>query len=104
MNRRIFTALCCWSVTGLTRYVAAEPPEQAGDGGSLGKPNAVLPTMGGRQFWGDELFFHGWHVRRNTLTGHCRLLDKKNHRHAWARSTSAGPNWPMSAAAKNCRR
>jgi len=39
--------------------------------------------MGGKQFWGDELFFHGWHIQRNTLTDHCRLLDAANRRHAW---------------------
>ncbi len=45
--------------------------------------NAVLPTLGGRQFWADEQFFHGWHIQRNVLTGHYRLLDAMNLRHAW---------------------
>jgi len=40
------------------------------------------PTMGGKQFWADELFFHQWRIQRNVLTGHCRLLDGKNLRHA----------------------
>lgn len=42
-----------------------------------------MPTLGGRQFWADELFFHDWHIQRNVFTGHCRLLDGANRRHAW---------------------
>lgn len=41
----------------------------------------VMPTMGGKQFWADELFFHQWRIQRNVLTGHCRLLDEQNYRH-----------------------
>lgn len=42
-----------------------------------------MPTLGGMQFWGDELFFHQWRIQRNVLSGHCRLLDGSNFRHAW---------------------
>jgi len=45
--------------------------------------NAPLPTLGGRQFWADELFFHDWHIQRNVFTGHYRLLDGAHVRHAW---------------------
>ena len=45
--------------------------------------NIPLPTMGGQQFWADELFFHHWHIQRNVLTGYYRLLDGKNIRRAW---------------------
>jgi pimeloyl-ACP methyl ester carboxylesterase len=41
-----------------------------------------LPTLGGTQFWADELFFHQWHIQRSTLDGHCRLLDGNNIRYA----------------------
>ena len=56
--------------------VPDEPP-------STGHLNAVTPTLGGRQFWADELFFHDWHIQRNVFTGHYRLLDGSNLRHAW---------------------
>jgi hypothetical protein len=46
-------------------------------------PNAVLPTLGGKQLWADELFFHDWHIQRNAVTGHYRLLDGRNRRHTW---------------------
>ena len=45
--------------------------------------NVRTPTLGGKQFWGDELFFHDWRIQCNTFTGHYRLLDGKNVRHAW---------------------
>jgi len=45
--------------------------------------NLQLPTLGGNQFWADELFFHQWRIQRNVLTDHYRLLDRGNRRHAW---------------------
>lgn len=47
------------------------------------RPNLPSPTLGGMQFWGDELFFQKWRIQTNVLTGHCRLLDEQNVRHAW---------------------
>lgn len=41
------------------------------------------PTFGGKQFWNDVLFFHGWHIQRHAATGHCRLLDADEKRYAW---------------------
>lgn len=41
-----------------------------------------MPTLGGKQFWADELFFHQWHIQRNVYTGHYRLLDERNRRYA----------------------
>jgi len=42
-----------------------------------------MPTLGGKQFWADELFFHRWRIQRNVLSGRHRLLDENNLRHAW---------------------
>lgn len=46
-------------------------------------PNIPMKTLGGRQFWGDVLFFHEYHIQRNVFTGHYRLLDGKDVRRAW---------------------
>lgn len=40
-----------------------------------------MKTLGGRQFWGDVQFFHGWRIQQNVFTGHCRLLDERDWRH-----------------------
>ena len=40
-----------------------------------------LPTLGGKQFWADEFYFHDWRIQRNAMTGHCRLLDGNAFRH-----------------------
>jgi hypothetical protein len=48
-----------------------------------GMPNVPSQTLGGQQWWGDEMCFHGWRVQRHVLTGHCRLLDDANRRRAW---------------------
>jgi hypothetical protein len=45
--------------------------------------NLTTPTLGGKQFWTDELVFHDWRIQRNAMTGHCRLLDEEDHRRAW---------------------
>jgi len=60
----------------LTGRVAGQEPGE-------GNPNLPLPTLGGKQFWADELFFHQWRIQRNVFTKHCRLLDESNVRHAW---------------------
>jgi pimeloyl-ACP methyl ester carboxylesterase len=53
------------------------------DDGMPPNPNLQLPTLGGMQFWADELIFHQWRIQRNVLTGHYRLLDGSDLRHAW---------------------
>ncbi len=45
--------------------------------------NIVGKTLGGTQFWTDELAFHDWRIQRNVVTGHYRLLDGQQYRHAW---------------------
>ena len=47
--------------------------------------NLPMPTLGGKQFWADEMFFHAWRIQRNVVSGHCRLLDGNNVRHAWGK-------------------
>ena len=39
-----------------------------------------LKTLGGRQFWGDLAYFHGWRIQQHVLTKHCRLLDPDDYR------------------------
>jgi pimeloyl-ACP methyl ester carboxylesterase len=38
-------------------------------------------TLGGKQFWTDLVHCGGWRIQKNVVTGHCRLLDPRNHRH-----------------------
>ena len=47
------------------------------------RPNLPSPTFGGIQFWSDVTLFHDWRIQRNAVTGHCRLLDGHDKRHAW---------------------
>lgn len=83
MDRRSFLTACLlvMSQVGWCRPAGADdmPPDEP----STGKPNAVLPTLGGKQFWTDELFFADWHIQRNVFTGHCRLLSGSSLRYAW---------------------
>jgi pimeloyl-ACP methyl ester carboxylesterase len=63
---------CCWSgaVAG-----AGEFPLRAPD------PKEVsVKTLGGRQFWGDVLFFHEYSIQHNVFTNHYRLLDGNDTR------------------------
>ena len=50
-------------------------------------PNVPFPTAGGEVFWTDLAEIDGWRVQRNTVTGHCRLLDPENIRRAWGTYT-----------------
>lgn len=45
--------------------------------------NLQLPTIGGKQFWTDHRWQDGWRIQQNAFTGHWRLLDPGNVRHAW---------------------
>ncbi len=67
----------------LTRPVLAEVPDDRLDPDDPMPPNVESPTFGGWQLWGDELVFHGWRIQRHVKTGHYRLLDELNLRHAW---------------------
>ncbi|MGD8326050.1 MAG: alpha/beta hydrolase [Sphingomonadales bacterium] len=44
--------------------------------------DAKLPTLGGRQFWGDEFVQAGWRIQSNVITGEFRLLSPKKLRFA----------------------
>jgi pimeloyl-ACP methyl ester carboxylesterase len=64
--------------TASVAQTPAAPPE------SEGSPSLIpSPTLGGVQFWADELLFHQWRIQRNVVSGHCRLLDGNNLRHEW---------------------
>jgi pimeloyl-ACP methyl ester carboxylesterase len=57
---------------------SAEGPQQ-----DRSYPNLRLPTLGGRQFWGDVHYRRGWRIQHHVLTGHYRLLSPDDVRHAW---------------------
>lgn len=84
----------CWTALSLLAVIfpavplrefprcrAAEAPTRPAPSLS-GREAVPLPTLGGTQFWGDELFFDRWRIQRNTVSGHCRLLDGNNLRYA----------------------
>ncbi len=48
-----------------------------------GMPNIRFPTMGGKQLWTDYRWRFGWRLQKNVVTGHFRVLDEHNYRHAW---------------------
>ncbi|MHC4398093.1 MAG: lipase family alpha/beta hydrolase [Planctomycetota bacterium] len=60
----------------------AQPPNGVDEPTYLDE-SVPVPTMGGLQFWADEVFFHRWRIQRNAVTGHYRLLDGNFLRHAW---------------------
>ena len=45
--------------------------------------NLAFPTLGGFQFWGDEMVYCGWRIQRNAVTHHYRLIDPRHIRRAW---------------------
>lgn len=77
-RRTMLRALAAGTAAGFTRGAqAAEEGES-----SVAIPNPLNQTLGGKQFWADELFFHSWHIQRHVWTGHCRLLDGGGRRYA----------------------
>ena len=68
-----------WSV----RHIEAAEAEPLTQDDTSAPWNIATPTMGGMQTWTDELVFRDWRIQRQSITGHCRLLDDRNHRRAW---------------------
>jgi pimeloyl-ACP methyl ester carboxylesterase len=66
---------CGLLILGMRAARADEEPSQ--------NFNLPLPTLGGMQFWADELILHEWRIQRNVLTDHYRLLDGADQRKAW---------------------
>ena len=84
------TAVGVWLAWHSARAWGDEPvaEEKNAKGEKSSEPRLSLfdvpsPTFGGMQFWSDELVHHDWRIQRNVVTGHCRLLDDQNFRHAW---------------------
>ena len=75
MSRVVFIAV---SLAGLAWASSLELRGQ--DGAPVNFPTA---TLGGTQFWSDELVFRDWRIQRNVLSGHYRLLDDRDFRMAW---------------------
>lgn len=71
----------CVAVFFCATRSAANPPE------STGKPNVATPTLGGKQFWTDEVIFHEWRIQRSTITDNFRLIDENDVRRAWGSFT-----------------
>jgi pimeloyl-ACP methyl ester carboxylesterase len=57
-----------------------EPAKEVSTEQNLNFPTS---TLGGAQFWSDELVFHRWRIQLNVFTGHYRLLDENDYRRAW---------------------
>lgn len=72
---------CCFFVS--RSAVAEEPAATTGLKQKLSQVNVPMKTLGGKQLWGDVHFFKGWTIQRNVYTGHFRLLDPRDVRHAW---------------------
>jgi pimeloyl-ACP methyl ester carboxylesterase len=79
MRRLTLIAISAFYLASLSPVAAATPEAPAGAGRVEPIP---MPTLGGKQFWADELFFHQWRIQRNVLDGECRLLDENDCRHA----------------------
>lgn len=58
-------------------------PELQEGGSEISLPNIKTWTLGGKQFWTDHHWRNHWRLQKHAITGHWRLIDKSNVRHAW---------------------
>ncbi|MCG6154878.1 alpha/beta fold hydrolase [Rubinisphaera margarita] len=63
------------SVTISDQNVATIPSSDSQD-------EDAMKTLGGLQYWSDIHFFRDYRIQQNVLTSQCRLLDRRNNRHA----------------------
>ena len=76
------------AIAGIVLLSAAslrgDEPEPSRSYWTLDKiPNFASSTLGGKQFWTDELVRGEWRMQKNVLTGHYRLLDPEGVRRGW---------------------
>ena len=82
LTQLVVKLVCVVAITSLlTGELLADPPA-AGKQKSA-EPLIKIRTLGGTQFWTDQLILRGWRIQRNELTKHHRLLDNKNYRYTW---------------------
>lgn len=75
--------LCCVFAAEKPAMSNDEPKPSAPDEtNSVSDDQDGVKTLGGRQFWGDVQFFHGWRIQHNVMTKHYRLLDPDDKRFA----------------------
>ncbi|MHB8955384.1 MAG: lipase/acyltransferase domain-containing protein [Pirellulaceae bacterium] len=68
-----------------------DPPESVEE--SPMSVNIAAATLGGKQFWADELVHGSWRIQKNVLSGHYRLLDPDNRRCAWGTWDHCREQW-----------
>lgn len=79
MFRRRFLSLA----SSVAVFCTARASFGAENDAAAGNPNLQTATLGGLQYWADELIFHNYRIQRNALTGHYRLLNPGEERLAW---------------------
>ena len=79
--------ICITAALALILPINAHELDEPGTSESAGRSQMPLNiptwTLGGKQFWTDELIHGQWRIQRNVLSGHCRLLDPANVRRIW---------------------
>src|SRR5687768_2620952 len=63
--------------------VSGQQVDPAKDDSEEQNTNFPTSTLGGTQFWSDELILHRWRIQLSVFSGHYRLLDENDYRHAW---------------------
>lgn len=79
----VFPILTLLGPRALSQNNDPDRPPQGDEESSASLPNLKFPTLGGMQFWTDHCWRKGWRIQENAVTGHWRLLDARNIRHAW---------------------
>ena len=79
----MFSHLLLYRASWSCSQEVANSEEGTETASTLGRFNLQSPTLGGKQFWSDELIFREWRIQRNAITKHCRLLDETNKRRVW---------------------
>ena len=80
---------------------ADEPDTSASDEEAAKSWNLPAATLGGKQFWADELVHGSWRIQRNVVSGHYRLLDPDNKRRAWGTWEQCHGQWKALKEAEN---
>ncbi|MFW6171284.1 MAG: esterase/lipase family protein [Planctomycetota bacterium] len=95
VGTRLGYGLMMFFITLLSGTVSAEEDREnsmSSDKATM-KLNIPFWTLGGKQYWTDELIHGSWRIQRNVLSDHYRLLDPGNVRRAWGSRDACVACW-----------
>lgn len=79
----VLSGICCVAAVSKANEKTGSNDQTSAKRTTVPRLNLKMKTLGGKQFWSDVFWLHGWRIQCNAVSQHYRLLDSRNARRAW---------------------